>query len=154
MTGNILFALASSLVFGLGLIVSGMADPSKVLAFLDLAGNWDPSLAVVMAAAISIGAVGFRSARLRTTSLLGLPMQLPTASRIDPRLLAGSVLFGVGWGLAGICPGPALVLLGTGSVKGLIFTAAMLGGMVLFEWLERSRRVHPETPPASNRITQ
>ena len=154
MTGNSLFAFASGLVFGLGLIVAGMANPSKVLAFLDLAGPWDPSLALVMAAAVAIGAVGFRFAGLRATSLLGLPIQLPTARRVDLRLLGGSALFGVGWGLAGICPGPALVLLGQGSLKGLIFTAAMLGGMVLFEWLERSRWVHPGTTPASNRTTQ
>ena len=90
MTGNSLVAFASGLVFGLGLIVAGMADPSKVLAFLDLGGPWDPSLALVMAAAIAIGAVGFRFAGLRATSLLGLPIQLPTARRVDLRLLGGS----------------------------------------------------------------
>jgi hypothetical protein len=154
MTGASLFAFASGLVFGLGLIVAGMANPSKVLAFLDLAGPWDPSLALVMAAAIAIGGVGFRFASLRATSLLGLPVQLPTATRIDLRLVGGSALFGVGWGLAGICPGPALVLLGQGSLKGIVFTAAMLFGMGVFEWLERSRSIHPGTTPASNRMTQ
>jgi uncharacterized membrane protein YedE/YeeE len=140
MTGGIFSAFASGLLFGLGLTVAGMADPAKVQAFLDLAGKWDPSLALVMVAAVAIGAIAFRIARRRATSLLGLPMQIPTAARIDTRLLAGSATFGVGWGLAGICPGPAFVLLGAGSLKGLIFTAAMLGGMAVFECLERFGR--------------
>jgi uncharacterized membrane protein YedE/YeeE len=138
MFGNTLFAFSSGLVFGLGLIFAGMANPAKVLAFLDFTGLWDPSLAVVMAAAVAISAVGFRFARVRAKSLLGLPMQIPTAGRIDRRLVGGSALFGVGWGLAGICPGPAFVLLGSGSLKGLVFTGAMLAGMGICEWLERS----------------
>ncbi|WP_284077770.1 YeeE/YedE family protein [Herbaspirillum aquaticum] len=132
-----LVALAAGLLFGLGLIVSGMADPAKVLGFLDLAGHWDPSLALVMAGAIAIGMPAFTLARRRSRSLLGAPMQLPTARGIDRRLVLGSVLFGVGWGLAGICPGPALVLLGMGSLKGLAFVMAMLAGMLLFAWIER-----------------
>jgi uncharacterized membrane protein YedE/YeeE len=132
-----LAALAAGLLFGLGLIVSGMADPAKVLGFLDLAGHWDPSLALVMAGAIAIGMPAFTLARRRSRSLLGAPMQLPTARGIDWRLVLGSVLFGVGWGLAGICPGPALVLLGMGSLKGLAFVMAMLAGMLLFAWIER-----------------
>ncbi|MBW9333161.1 YeeE/YedE family protein [Herbaspirillum sp. RU 5E] len=132
-----LAALAAGLLFGLGLIVSGMADPAKVLGFLDLAGHWDPSLALVMAGAIAIGMPAFTLARRRSRSLLGAPMQLPTARGIDRRLVLGSVLFGVGWGLAGICPGPALVLLGMGSLKGLAFVMAMLAGMLLFAWIER-----------------
>lgn len=132
-----LVALAAGLLFGLGLIVSGMADPAKVLGFLDLAGHWDPSLALVMAGAIAIGMPAFTLARRRSRSLLGAPMQLPTARGIDRRLVLGSVLFGVGWGLAGICPGPALVLLGMGSLKGLAFVLAMLAGMLLFAWIER-----------------
>ncbi len=132
-----LASLAAGLLFGLGLIVSGMADPAKVLGFLDLAGHWDPSLALVMAGAIAIGMPAFALARRRSRSLLGAPMQLPTARGIDRRLVLGSVLFGVGWGLAGICPGPALVLLGMGSLKGLAFVLAMLAGMLLFAWIER-----------------
>lgn len=125
------------LVFGLGLIVSGMANPAKVLGFLDLAGAWDPSLAFVMAGAIAIALPAFLLAKRRRTSLAGLPMQLPTARGIDRRLVGGSLLFGMGWGLAGLCPGPALVLLGMGAVKAAGFVAAMLAGMALFEWLER-----------------
>ncbi|WP_039788101.1 YeeE/YedE family protein [Herbaspirillum huttiense] len=131
-----LAALAAGLLFGLGLIVSGMADPAKVLGFLDLDGQWDPSLALVMGGAIAIGLPAFTLARKRQWTLLGEPMQLPTARTIDRRLVLGSLLFGVGWGIAGICPGPALVLLGMASGKGLAFVLAMLAGMLLFRWSE------------------
>ena len=134
---NTLFAGIAGLVFGLGLIVSGMSNPAKVLGFLDLAGIWDPSLMLVMGGAIGVGVFAFAVARKRQRSLLGLPMQLPSATQIDRRLVGGGLLFGVGWGLAGICPGPALVLLGAGVPAGVIFTAAMLAGMGIFEWLER-----------------
>ena len=134
---NLLFALLSGLIFGLGLILAGMANPAKVLAFLDLAGLWDPSLALVMGGGIAMGSLAFALARRRTQSLLGLPMQLPTSRQLDRRLIGGSVTFGIGWGLAGICPGPALVLLGSGSYKGMIFVVAMLAGMGAFEILER-----------------
>lgn len=133
-------ALFAGLLFGIGLIVSGMADPGKVLGFLDLAGAWDPSLALVMAGAIAVGAVAFGIAGKRTTSLLGLKMNLPSASRIDRRLVGGSLLFGIGWGIAGFCPGPALVALGMGQAKAAVFVLAMLAGMLLFEALERLRR--------------
>lgn len=136
-TVNILAALFSGLIFGIGLVIAGMANPAKVLAFLDLAGDWDPSLALVMVGAIAVGAVAFALAKRRTASLSGAPMQLPAARQIDLRLIAGSALFGIGWGLAGICPGPALVLIGAGAAKGWIFVAAMLAGMLLFHWLER-----------------
>ena len=136
---RIVASLLAGLVFGLGLIVSGMADPAKVLGFLDLAGAWDPSLALVMAGAIGIGLVAFAVAGRRTTSLLGAEMQLPTARHVDRRLVLGSLLFGVGWGLAGFCPGPGLVALGTGEFKALVFVAAMLGGMGLFELIEARR---------------
>ncbi|WP_290873891.1 YeeE/YedE family protein [Aquabacterium sp.] len=134
---SLLSALIAGLVFGIGLIVSGMANPAKVLGFLDLAGAWDPSLALVMAGAIAVGLLGFRLAKGRSTSLLGEPMKLPTATRIDRRLVLGSLAFGVGWGLAGYCPGPALVALGSGQRPALLFVAAMLFGMGLFDWLER-----------------
>lgn len=128
----------AGLVFGLGLLVAGMADPAKVLSFLDLAGAWDPSLAFVMAGGIGVGLVAFTVARHRTSSLIGEAMHLPTARDVDRRLVGGSLVFGIGWGLAGICPGPALVLLGTGVPQGLVFVTAMLAGMWLFERLERT----------------
>jgi uncharacterized membrane protein YedE/YeeE len=135
----VLASLFAGLVFGLGLIVSGMADPAKVLGFLDLAGAWDPSLAFVMAGAIAVGLVAFFIARKRTVSLLGADMKLPTSRGIDRRLILGSLLFGIGWGVAGFCPGPALVALGMGQVKALVFVAAMVVGMAVFEVLERRR---------------
>jgi len=137
---QLLMALLAGLVFGLGLIVSGMTDPSKVTGFLDLAGAWDPSLALVMGGAIGVGLVAFSFARTRSQSLLGGPMQLPTARQIDRRLVLGGLTFGIGWGLAGFCPGPALASLATGGSKPLIFTAALLVGMVIFEVLDRLSR--------------
>lgn len=136
---NLFFALLAGLIFGLGLIVAGMANPAKVLGFLDIGGLWDPSLALVMAAAVAIAILGFTWAKKRKVSLLGQPLQLPTSNRIDRRLIGGSLLFGAGWGLAGICPGPALVLLGAGVFKGVIFVAAMVAGMAIFSLLERAR---------------
>jgi len=126
----------AGLVFGVGLIVAGMANPEKVLGFLDLAGAWDPSLALVMAGAIAVGAGAFALMRHKTRTLLGAPVRLPTARDVDRRLVLGSLVFGVGWGLAGICPGPALVLAGYGAIKGLVFLAAMLAGSAVFEFLE------------------
>lgn len=134
---HIFMALVIGLVFGIGLIISGMTDPSKVIGFLDLAGSWDPSLAFVMGGAILVGLVAFRFAAGRDKSLLGDPMRLPTASQIDRRLVLGGFAFGAGWGLAGYCPGPALASLASGGSKPLIFVAAMVAGMVLFEVLER-----------------
>lgn len=130
----------AGLVFGLGLIVSGMANPAKVLGFLDLAGAWDPSLAFVMAGAIAVGLVAFAVATKRAMSFLGAEMKLSAARDIDRRLVAGSALFGIGWGIAGFCPGPALVALGMGEVKALAFVAAMLAGMGIFELLEHGTR--------------
>ena len=134
-------ALLSGLVFGLGLIVSGMANPNKVLGFLDLAGRWDPSLAFVMAGAIAVGFLAFVVANKRAVSFMGSAMRLPAARHIDRRLVVGSVLFGIGWGSAGFCPGPGLVALGMGEAKALVFVAAMLVGMGVFEWIERRRRI-------------
>ena len=136
---NLFFSLLAGLIFGLGLMVAGMANPAKVLGFLDIGGLWDPSLALVMAAAVAIAILGFTWAKKRKVSLLGQPLQLPTSNRIDRRLIGGSLLFGAGWGLAGICPGPALVLLGAGMFKGVIFVAAMVAGMAIFSLLERAR---------------
>jgi uncharacterized membrane protein YedE/YeeE len=127
------------LLFGLGLILAGMTDPSKVIGFLDLAGAWDPSLAFVMGGAILVGLFAFGAAKRRTTSVFGGAMQLPTSRDIDRRLIAGSLMFGAGWGLAGFCPGPAIVSVGAGNSKAIVFTLAMLLGMVIFEMLERRR---------------
>jgi uncharacterized membrane protein YedE/YeeE len=134
---SMLISFVTGLVFGLGLILAGMANPAKVLGFLDLAGRWDPSLALVMGGAIAVGAPAFAWARRRRASLLALPLQIPTSRVIDRRLVGGSLLFGIGWGLAGICPGPAVVLLGTGAWQAAIFVIAMLAGMAGFEWLEQ-----------------
>ena len=142
-------SLLAGLVFGLGLIASGMANPAKVLGFLDLAGAWDPSLGFVMAGAIAVGALAFFAARQRTQSLLGAEMKLPTARQIDRRLVGGSVLFGIGWGVAGFCPGPALVALGMGQIKALVFVAAMLAGMGLFELFEASKRRRQAAVPGA-----
>ena len=133
-------ALLAGLLFGVGLILSGMSNPSKVLGFLDLAGKWDPSLAFVMGGAILVGAVAFRFGAGRTTSLLGEPMRVPTLRTIDRRLVVGSLTFGVGWGLGGFCPGPALASVLSGSMKPVLFVIAMVAGMVLFELLEKLSR--------------
>lgn len=131
-------SLLVGLIFGLGLLVSGMANPAKVLGFLDLAGAWDPSLALVMLGAIGVSAVAFAIANTMRSSWIGETMRLPTASRIDARLILGSLAFGIGWGLAGLCPGPALVGLASGHIKVAVFTIAMLSGMALHRVLDRA----------------
>jgi uncharacterized membrane protein YedE/YeeE len=130
-------SLLAGLVFGLGLIVSGMANPAKVLGFLDLAGRWDPSLGFVMAGAIGVGIISFAVAKGRMQSFLGAEMRLPKGRDIDRRLVGGGLLFGIGWGVAGFCPGPALVALGMGEAKAVVFVVAMVAGMGVFELLER-----------------
>ena len=134
---NRLSEFAVGLIFGIGLIVSGMTDPGKVLGFLDLFGAWDPSLAFVMGGAILLGVFGFALANKRTTTFLGGALHLPTSREIDRRLVVGSLAFGVGWGLAGFCPGPAIVSLGMGEPKAAVFVVAMIAGMLLFELAER-----------------
>lgn len=133
-------ALLSGLIFGLGLILAGMANPAKVLAFLDITSLWDPSLGLVMGGAIAVGFVAFKIAGKRTSSFLGLPMNIPSSRIIDKRLVIGALIFGIGWGLVGICPAPAFVLLGTGSLKGMVFLIAMLVGMGLFEVFEHRNK--------------
>lgn len=137
-----LIALLSGLIFGVGLILSGMVNPAKVLAFLDVTKQWDPSLAFVMAGAIGVGFFAFRLAKKRGQTLLASPLHLPTSNILDRRLILGSIAFGVGWGMAGICPGPGLVLAASGHSGAIIFVAAMLSGMVIFDQLEKRRLRH------------
>lgn len=140
-----LSAFFVGLLFGLGLLLSGMTDPGKVQGFLDLFGNWDPSLAFVMGGAIAVGVFAFALAKQRTRNFLGGAMYMPKATQIDKRLVIGGLTFGVGWGLAGFCPGPGLVSMASGEVKGLVFVVAMVAGMGVFEWLERASTLKPAT---------
>ncbi|MFA6162964.1 MAG: YeeE/YedE family protein [Methylobacter sp.] len=135
-----LSAFLAGLLFGLGLIISGMTNPSKVIGFLDLAGMWDPSLAFVMGGAILVGAGAFSIAKKRQRSLLGAPMRLSSATKLDKGLLLGSLVFGIGWGLSGFCPGPAVVSAAAGQPKALIFVASMLAGMALYNMIEQRRK--------------
>lgn len=130
----------AGLVFGWGLLISGMTDPGKVIGFLDLAGAWDPSLAFVMGGGILVGVFAFALARRRTATFLGGALHLPKASQIDKPLVLGSLVFGAGWGLGGFCPGPGLVSMAAGQAKGLVFTLAMVAGMGLFELLQPRTR--------------
>ncbi len=132
------------LLFGWGLLISGMTDPGKVIGFLDLAGVWDPSLALVMGGAIAVGFFAFGTAKKRTSSFLGGALHLPTSRDIDKRLMLGSLLFGAGWGLAGFCPGPGIVSMAAGQPKAAVFVVAMIAGMLVFEWVDRlGRRALP-----------
>lgn len=131
------------LLFGIGLLVSGLANPAKVLAFLDLAGAWDPSLILVMGGAVVVSMPFFAVARRRHASFLGLPLHLPGRRAVDRRLVLGSLAFGIGWGLVGFCPGPAVVALGMLNAKAATFVASMVAGMVLFEAWERFRHAGP-----------
>lgn len=135
----IVTSLLAGLVFGFGLILSGMANPAKVLGFLDLAGAWNPSLGFVMLGAIAVGFVGFSIAKRRYKTFLGVPMQLPSATKIDRPLVLGGALFGMGWGLAGICPGPALVALASGAPQAAVFVVAMLVGMWFHNLTQRHK---------------
>ncbi|MFA5701968.1 MAG: YeeE/YedE family protein [Advenella sp.] len=127
------------LLFGMGLIISGMANPEKVLGFLDITGTWDPSLAFVMGGGVLVGLFAFTAAKKRQTACLGDPMNLPSSTSITPRLVIGSLLFGIGWGLAGICPGPALISMAAGQWKALLFVIAMIAGMSLFTVFENRK---------------
>ena len=133
------FAIVSGLVFGLGLIAGGMTDPAKVKGFLDLFGAWDPSLALVMGGAIAVGVFAFAAARRRTRSWTGDMMEIPSSTVIDRRLIVGGLLFGVGWGIGGFCPGPALVAMGSGLGAAWLFVVAMVAGMVLHDRVFTSR---------------
>lgn len=134
----LLASLLCGFVFGCGLLISGMVSPTKVLAFLDVFGDWDPSLAVVMAAAVTVTWTGFRIAARHGAPFFAGKCEWPTKTRIDAPLVSGAVLFGVGWGLAGLCPGPAVVNLATLSPAVLVFVAAMITGMALHDlWRRR-----------------
>ncbi len=137
---------AVGLLFGWGLILAGMTDPGKVIGFLDLAGAWDPSLAFVMGGAIAVGFFAFALAKKRTTNLFGGALHLPTSRDIDRPLVIGALLFGAGWGLAGFCPGPGIVSMAAGEFKGLVFVAAMVAGMAVFEFT--NKRASPRAKAA------
>ena len=127
-----LIAFGIGLIFGIGLLVSNMTQPEKVLGFLDFFGRWDPSLAFVMGGALVVSTAGYYLARQRGKSVFGEALHLPTKRDIDPRLLGGALIFGVGWGLAGICPGPAIANLGFFSQPAILFVVAMLAGMAVY----------------------
>lgn len=132
---QVLTALTAGFIFGLGLIISQMIDPEKVLAFLDVAGRWDPSLAFVLAGAATVSALGYILSRRRRAPLLAAQFEISKRRDLDARLIVGAALFGVGWGLVGLCPGPAIVALPGGGLQGLMFFAAMLAGMAAFRLL-------------------
>jgi uncharacterized membrane protein YedE/YeeE len=129
----------SGLLLGIGLILSGMANPAKVIGFLDVAGPWDPSLGLVMGGGLVVGSIGFTLLKKQSKTLSGEPLNLPASRKIDLRLILGSVLFGIGWGVTGICPGPGLVLLGAGIPEGVIYVASLLAGMTLYSLIEKLR---------------
>ena len=132
-----LMALLAGVTFGLGLVISQMVNPAKVIAFLDLFGNWDPSLAFVMGAALIVTAIGYRLVWLRPRPVLAEYFQVPGNRKVDAKLAIGAVLFGIGWGLVGLCPGPAIAALTIGGVPALGFLAAMAAGMLVFELFDR-----------------
>ncbi len=134
---HILTSFIVGLIFGLGLIISQMINPAKVLAFLDVAGDWDPSLALVMGGALAVTAIGYKVLDRRHKPLFSDIFQKPGRNDLDIRLIGGASVFGVGWGLAGLCPGPALVVLSSGATEALVFCVAMIAGMAAYKWLER-----------------
>ena len=138
--GRNISALIAGLVVGLGLVISEMTNPAKVLAFLDILGDWDPSLAFVMGAALLVTAVGYRLVWTRQQPIFAERFQVPGNRQIDTQLAIGALLFGIGWGLVGLCPGPAISALSFGGTPILVFMAAMAAGMTLFEFTNRRRR--------------
>lgn len=143
-----LSAFASGLLFGAGLVVSGMTQPRKVLGFLDVLGHWDPSLLLVMAGAVAVHALAYRWRAHRNAPLFAADFDLPKGRHVDARLLLGAAVFGVGWGMSGYCPGPSVVSLVGGAMPVVLFVLAMLAGMLVCSWLSaawRSRRPHAAT---------
>ena len=143
---GLLSQFAIGTLFGWGLIISGMSNPQKVLGFLDLAGLWDPSLIFVMAGAILVGLAGFYVVSKRSEAFFGGALHIPTRRDISKPLIIGSFIFGIGWGIAGICPGPALVALGAGYLKAFVFVVAMLVGMRICEKFFTAHKQKPEQP--------
>ena len=131
-----IIGLLAGLLFGIGLLISGMTDPAKVQGFLDVFGAWDISLALVMGGGLVLAFVGVLWAKRQQKSWTGAVIEMPNITAVNKKLLIGATLFGIGWGLVGICPGPGIVLLGTGIWQSYVFIAAMVGGMVLYQWLE------------------
>ena len=142
---GLLSQYAIGVLFGWGLIISGMSNPQKILGFLDLAGNWDPSLMFVMLGAVIVGLGGFYVVSKRTEAFFGGALHIPTRRDITKPLIVGSLIFGAGWGIAGFCPGPALVALGAGHLKALVFVVAMLVGMEICERFFTAQRAKPNT---------
>jgi uncharacterized membrane protein YedE/YeeE len=150
MRARLLGSFAAGLLFGLGLVVSRMFDPAKVLGFLDLAGNWDPSLALVMVGALALAAVGYRLANPRGAPFFDTRFHASAATRVDAKLVGGAAIFGIGWGLVGYCPGPAVTALAFGRVETLVFVAAMIAGMVAHRLFASALLGTPAARTASN----
>nr|WP_289055689.1 DUF6691 family protein [uncultured Psychrobacter sp.] len=131
-----IIGLLTGLLFGLGLLISGMTDPVKVQGFLDVFGAWDISLVLVMGGGLAVAIVGVQWARRQRKSWVGDEIEMPTKTKVTSKLVIGAMLFGIGWGLVGICPGPSIVLLGTGHWQAYVFAAAMLAGMLIYQWVE------------------
>ena len=131
-----IIGLLAGLLFGIGLLISGMTDPTKVQGFLDVFGAWDISLALVMGGGLIVAIIGVQLAKRQQTSWIGTLIELPSKTSVNKKLLIGAMLFGIGWGLVGICPGPGIVLLGTGQWQAYIFIPAMIVGMLIYQWLE------------------
>lgn len=131
-----IIGLLTGLLFGLGLLISGMTNPAKVLGFLDIFGAWDISLALVMGGGLAVAIAGVQLAKRQKKSWIGTTIDMPTKTTINKKLLIGAMLFGMGWGLVGICPGPGIVLLGTGVWQAYVFVPAMVMGMLIYQWLE------------------
>ena len=131
-----IIGLLSGLLFGFGLLISGMTDPTKVQGFLDVFGAWDISLALVMGGGLIVAIIGVQLAKRQQTSWIGTLIELPSKTSVNKKLLIGAMLFGIGWGLVGICPGPGIVLLGTGQWQAYVFIPAMIVGMLIYQWFE------------------
>ncbi|GGH28610.1 hypothetical protein SAMN05444007_104268 [Cribrihabitans marinus] len=145
---RLLVTYAIGLIFGIGISVSGMINPAKVLNFFDIAGSWDPSLAFVMGGALAVTFLGYRLVLSRSAPVMGPEFQLPTKRDLDPKLIGGSALFGVGWGIAGFCPGGALPALGTGRFEVAIFVAALIAGILLARAIQSTMRRRNTDAPA------
>lgn len=138
---QIFVSFVIGLIFGLGLILSGMTNPAKVIGFLDIFGDWDPSLVLVMISAVIVNATFLHLTKHRKQSFLGLPIYLPTIKSIDPKLIIGSAIFGVGWGLAGFCPGPSIVSILYGGYQTIVFVLSMVVGMIFFRLFNKQTKI-------------